>query len=122
MARSANQKLKLLLLRQYLERNSDEAHPVTTAQLLEYLASEGISAERKSIYSDIDTLRSLGYDIQLQRGRGGGYWMASRAFELSELKLLVDAVQSSSVISARTSKRIIHKLEALNLYLASEEE
>ena len=46
MARSANQKLKLLLLRQYLERNSDEAHPVTTAQLLEYLASEGISAER----------------------------------------------------------------------------
>ena len=54
MARSANQKLKLLLLRQYLERNSDEAHPVTTAQLLEYLASEGISAERKSIYSDLE--------------------------------------------------------------------
>ena len=75
--------------------------------------NQGILAERKSIYSDIDTLRSLGYDIQLQRGRGGGYWMASRAFELSELKLLVDAVQSSSVISARTSKRIIHKLEAL---------
>ena len=80
---------------------------------MQLLENQGILAERKSIYSDIDTLRSLGYDIQLQRGRGGGYWMASRAFELSELKLLVDAVQSSSVISARTSKRIIHKLEAL---------
>ena len=64
-------------------------------------------------FVDVVHVDSLGYDIQLQRGRGGGYWMASRAFELSELKLLVDAVQSSSVISARTSKRIIHKLEAL---------
>ena len=63
MARSANQKLKLLLLRQYLERNSDEAHPVTTAQLLEYLASEGISAERKSIYSDLEALQSFGLDL-----------------------------------------------------------
>ena len=85
----------------------------TVNAILQLLENQGILAERKSIYSDIDTLRSLGYDIQLQRGRGGGYWMASRAFELSELKLLVDAVQSSSVISARTSKRIIHKLEAL---------
>ena len=82
-------------------------------QLVQLLEQQGIFAERMSIYSDIDTLRSLGYDIQLQRGRGGGYWLASRTFELSELKLLVDAVQSSKVISARTSNKLIHKLEAL---------
>ena len=113
MPRAEGQKAKLLVLKQIFERKTDEEHMLSVPQLLDALEKAGMPAERKSIYSDIDTLRSLGYDIQLQRGRGGGYWMASRAFELSELKLLVDAVQSSSVISARTSKRIIHKLEAL---------
>ena len=85
----------------------------TVNAILQLLENQGILAERKSIYSDIDTLRSLGYDIQLRRGRGGGYWLASRTFELSELKLLVDAVQASKVVSARTSSKLIHKLEAL---------
>ena len=113
MPKQEGQKSKLVTLLRILEQRTDETHRLNVPQLVQLLENQGILAERKSIYSDIDTLRSLGYDIQLQRGRGGGYWMASRAFELSELKLLVDAVQSSSVISARTSKRIIHKLEAL---------
>ena len=113
MPKQEGQKSKLVTLLRILEQRTDENHRLNVPQLVQLLENQGILAERKSIYSDIDTLRSLGYDIQLQRGRGGGYWMASRAFELSELKLLVDAVQSSSVISARTSKRIIHKLEAL---------
>ena len=80
MARSANQKLKLLLLRQYLERNSDEAHPVTTAQLLEYLASEGISAERKSIYSDLEALQSFGLDlIRVRDGNITCWYIGERA-------------------------------------------
>ena len=112
MPKQEGQKSKLVTLLRILEQRTDENHRLNVPQLVQLLENQGILAERKSIYSDIDTLRSLGYDIQLQRGRGGGYWMASRAFELSELKLLVDAVQSSSVISARTSKRIIHKLEA----------
>ena len=112
MPKQEGQKSKLLTLLRILEQKTDEEHLLNVPQLVELLEQQDILAERKSIYSDIDTLRSLGYDIQLQHGRGGGYWMASRAFELSELKLLVDAVQSSSVISARTSKRIIHKLEA----------
>ncbi|MFR9066411.1 MAG: hypothetical protein ACLVJH_05185 [Faecalibacterium prausnitzii] len=113
MPKQEGQKSKLVTLLRILEQRTNENHRLNVPQLVQLLENQGILAERKSIYSDIDTLRSLGYDIQLQRGRGGGYWMASRAFELSELKLLVDAVQSSSVISARTSKRIIHKLEAL---------
>lgn len=83
MARSANQKLKLLLLRQYLERNSDEAHPVTTAQLLEYLASEGISAERKSIYSDLEALQSFGLDlIRVRDGNITCWYIGERVFQL----------------------------------------
>ena len=113
MPKQEGQKSKLVTLLRILEQRTDENHRLNVPQLVQLLENQGILAERKSIYSDIDTLRSLGYDIQLQRGRGGGYWMASRAFELSELKLLVDAVQASKVVSARTSSKLIHKLEAL---------
>lgn len=82
-------------------------------QLVELLARQGILCERKSVYSDIDALNALGYDIRLRRGRSGGYWMATRPFELAELKLLVDAVQSSRVISKASSDKLIHKLEGL---------
>ena len=113
MPKQEGQKSKLLTLLRILEQKTDEEHLLNVPQLVQLLEQQGILAERKSIYSDIDTLRSLGFDVQLQRGRGGGYWLASRTFELSELKLLVDAVQASKVISARTSRKLIHKLEAL---------
>ncbi len=111
MPKQEGQKSKLVTLLRILEQRTDENHR-HVPQLVQLLENQGILAERKSIYSDIDTLR-WATTSSCSGGRGGGYWMASRAFELSELKLLVDAVQSSSVISARTSKRIIHKLEAL---------
>ena len=114
MARSANQKLKLLLLRQYLERNSDEEHPVSTAQLLEYLASEGISAERKSIYSDMEALQSFGLDlIRVRDGNSSGWYIGERVFQLPELRLLADSVQSSRFITRRKSMELIAKLEGL---------
>ena len=113
MPKQEGQKSKLLTLLRILEQKTDEEHLLNVPQLVELLEQQDILAERKSIYSDIDTLRSLGYDIQLRRGRGGGYWLASRTFELSELKLLVDAVQACKVVSARTSSKLIHKLEAL---------
>ena len=114
MARSANQKLKLLLLRQYLERNSDEAHPVTTAQLLEYLASEGISAERKSIYSDLEALQSFGLDlIRVRDGNITCWYIGERVFQLPELRLLADSVQSSRFITRKKSLELIAKLEGL---------
>ena len=68
-------------------------HLLNVPQLVELLEAQGIRCERKSVYSDIEALGALGYDIKLRRGRGGGYFLASRTFDLAELKLLVDAVQ-----------------------------
>ena len=113
MARSANQKLKLLYLCRILMEQTDEEHPLSVQELIAQLAQYNIQAERKSIYDDLDALARFGVDVQCRKGRSPGWFVGGRDFELPELKLLVDAVQSSSVISARTSKRIIHKLEAL---------
>ena len=113
MARSEKQKLKLLYLKQILEEQTDENHPITTQQLVEQLAEMGIRAERKSIYSDMACLQEFGMDVCTAHGRGGGYFLASREFELPELKLLVDAVQSSRFLSERKSVELISKLEKL---------
>lgn len=113
MARSANQKLKCLYLRQFLLENTDEAHPVTVSQMIDYLARHDIAAERKSIYDDIDGLRSYGLDIEYRKAQDGGYFIANREFQLPELKLLVDAVQSSKFLSLRKSNELIVKLEKL---------
>ena len=110
MPKQEGQKSKLLTLLRILEQKTDEEHLLNVPQLVELLEQQDILAERKSIYSDIDTLRSLGYDIQLRRGRGGGYYMTEAPFELAELKLLVDAVYASKFITARKSKILIDKL------------
>lgn len=114
MAKSEGQKLKLLYILKFLEEYTDEAHPMTTAELISRLAAEGITCERKTIYADIAALTDFGFDImQLSNRRGGGYYMASRDFELAELKLLVDAVQSSRFITTRKSRELIKKLEQI---------
>ncbi len=113
MARQSNQKGKLLLLLDYLKRETDEDHCATTQELLSYLEQKGVSAERKSIYSDLETLADWGFDIQRQRGPKGGVYLGQREFELAELKLLVDAVQASRLLTKRKSDALIAKLEQL---------
>lgn len=113
MAKSANQKMRLLVLRELLLRETDEEHLLTIPQMLQKLEARGILVERKSLYDDIDALREAGDDVELIRGRNGGYYMASRLFEMPELKLLVDAVQSSRFITAKKSSQLIKKLENL---------
>ena len=114
MARSSFQKLKILYEMEYLLRNSDEAHPVSVAQLIAELESHGISAERKSIYDDMECLREFGLDIlQSGAGKSSGYYVASRDFELPELKLLVDSVQSSKFITQKKTLSLIKKIESL---------
>lgn len=114
MARSSFQKLKILYVMEYLLRNSDENHPVSVAQLIAELDSHGISAERKSIYDDIESLREFGLDvIQTGTGKSNGYYVASREFELPELKLLVDSVQSSKFITYKKTMTLIKKIENL---------
>lgn len=115
MAKSAGQKLKLLYIIQFLSENTDETHPVSTAEIISYLETNGIHSERKSIYDDIDKLCQFGYDIlSVQNRLGGGYYLASRNFELAELKLLVDAVQSSRFITTKKSRSLIKKIEQLS--------
>lgn len=110
MPKSANQRGKLLVLLRILQRETDEEHLLSASALIDRLAAHGISAERKSIYEGVDTLRSLGYDIVLRRGKG--YYLGARDFELPELKLLVDAVQSSKFITRRKCDVLISRLSA----------
>ncbi len=114
MARSERQKLKLLYILRMLEEYTDEEHPMTTAEIISRLEAEEINCERKTIYSDIASLIDFGYDIiQVSNRRGGGYYLASRDFELAELKLLVDVVQSSRFITTKKSRELIRKLEKM---------
>jgi len=113
MAKSANQKLKLLRLYDILLHQSDEDHPITVPELIAQLERWEIKAERKSIYDDLESLAALGVDVQSRKGRSPGWFIGQRDFELAELKLLVDAVQSSRFITKRKSDALIRKLETL---------
>jgi predicted DNA-binding transcriptional regulator YafY len=96
-----------------LMEKTDEHHPITVNEIIEELAKYDISAERKSIYSDIELLTSFGIDIICEKGRANKYFVGSRDFELPELKLLVDAVQSSKFITHKKSEELIKKIEKL---------
>lgn len=114
MARSSNQKLKPLYIMRYLLQSSDEDHPVTVNQIIGHLESLGIPAERKSIYSDLEALQVFGLDIvRVDSGRFSGYYVAGRVFELPELKLLVDSVQSSKFITHKKTAALIKKIGSL---------
>ena len=111
MPKSDNQKIKILHILDYLERNSHEGRPVKTAELISMLDREHrISCDRKTVYSDIAALQDYGVDIVALPGKNGGYYIASRNFELPELKLLIDAVQSSRYLTEKKSRELIEKL------------
>ena len=113
MPKGTNQKRKLMVLARFLQKHSDEEHPLTLGQLQEELERWNAPAERKSIYDDMEQLRQLGLDVQTRRGVGGGWFIGQRDFELAELKLLVDAVQSSRFLTQKKSSALIGKLESL---------
>lgn len=113
MAKVSVGKLKLLYILETLVRDTDQDHRKGTRELIEMLKSHGLSAERKSIYDDIETLKEFGLDIIYDKEEPAGYYLGERDFELAELKLLVDAVQSSKFITARKSEVLIRKLEKL---------
>ncbi len=111
MPKSENQKLKILYILDYLEKNSHEDHPVRAAELIAMLANRhNISCDRKTVYSDIRALQDYGVDIITIPGKKGGYYIGSRIFEASELKLLIDAVQSSRYLTEKKSHELIKKL------------
>ena len=111
MAKTSGQRAKLLRIYQLLLERTDEEHPISTQDLIDQLGREGIGAERKSIYTDMVLLQDLGVDVQQSKGKG--WFIGQRDFELAELKLLVDAVQSSRFISHKKSEALIRKLGGL---------
>jgi len=114
MAKSYGQKAKILYILRYLQEYTDDNKSITTKQILEKLAEEGITCDRKTIYSDMECLKDIGYEIEQEPTRNGGGWkLLSREFELPELKLLVDAVQSSKFITTKKSRELIKKIETL---------
>ena len=113
MAKHSNQKLKILYLMKIMEQNTDDKHGLTMGEIITALRGYGIDSERKSLYDDFDVLRTFGMDIQQRRGKEVRYHLASRDFELPELKLLVDSVQSSKFITHKKSRTLIRKIENL---------
>lgn len=114
MAKLANQKLKLLQLNKFFLENTDENNTASMNEIVDYLATLGISAERKSLYDDFEQLRAFGTEVMSIKNKNGtGYYVADRLFEVSELKLLVDAVQVAKFITDKKSRALIKKLETL---------
>lgn len=113
MARKPQQGLKILWLMKILCDETDEQHPISMADIIARLAAHGIECERKSVYSDLELLQQFGLDIVYRREQPSGYYVASRDFELPELKLLVDAVQASRFITHKKSLQLIEKLQRL---------
>lgn len=111
MSRSSNQKLKILYILKILNELTDEEHPISTNDLIKELSFYDVSAERKSIYDDIETLIDFGFDIVKISAGKNLYYMGERSLQLPELKLLVDTVQSSKFITYKKSVELIKKLE-----------
>ena len=111
MPKSDNQKLKIFYILDYLQRNSHEEHPVRASDIIAMLDRQhNISCDRKTVYSDVAALQEYGVDIVSLPGKNGGYYIASRNFDLPELKLLIDAVQSSRYLTEKKSRELIEKL------------
>lgn len=100
----------LLLLRQYLYQQTDEQHPASVTDILAFWQQHGIQAGRKSVYTDIELLQNAGMDIVCVKSSQNRYFVGQRLFELPELKLLVDAVESSRFITEKKSTALIKKL------------
>lgn len=110
----AEEKLKILYLMRILLEDTDKEHILNAAQLCSRLEEQyGIACNRKTIYGDVERLRTFGLRIRQVKGNVQGYYVDERDFELPELKLLVDSVQSSKFITVKKSEELIKKLQRL---------
>lgn len=108
MAKKENQKLKLLYLIDILNEETDESHSLSLQEIIERLCDKGVSAERKSLYSDIAILGD--YGIVVEKTSDHRYYVSTRDYELAELKILVDIIQSSQFLTAKKSRALTKKL------------
>ena len=108
-----SRKIKLLKLWEILNTETDEDHPISTVELIKRLGDEGIPVDRKILYKDIKLLQDNGYDIKCDKQRSNKYYVCFRAFDASEIRVLIDAVQASRFLSPRITKDIVGRLAAL---------
>ena len=122
MAKGSNQKMKLVYLMKLFTEKTDANHFITMSEIIDYLAQNDISAERKSTYTDIEELRQYGFLVNgFKEGGTFYYFLEKHKFEIAELKLLVDAVQSSKFITLKKSNELIKKIESFaSVYEAKE--
>ncbi len=110
MAKTEGQKLALLYIKDHLERNSNEDHPLSASELIRHLETKGLSCDRRTVYANIRALQEYGMDIEVREGGKGGFYLASGIFQTPELKLLIDAVQSARFLTKRKSRELTRKL------------
>ena len=113
MAKMPNQKLKLIYLSRIFSERTDCDHGLTISEISSALREYNISAERKSLYDDIEALKLSGMDIRVVRDTHVRYYLASRSFESAELRMLSDAIRCSKLLTERKSRELIRKLEGL---------
>lgn len=113
MPKSASQKLKPIYILEILRKHSDEENPLTANEICDLLEQVGISAERKSVYADIDALCEYGYDIIRSFTPKRGFFLASREFEEAEIYLLCDAVRTAKFITPKKTRELVTKLDAI---------
>ncbi len=115
MSRGTNQKFKFTYLMKIMQTKTDDEHGLTMAQIMQELEKYDVTAERKSIYSDFqDMTEKFGIEIiKEQSGRETYYHVGSREFELAEVKLLIDSIQSSKFITQTKSRELIKKVKGL---------
>lgn len=107
-------KIKLLRIWEILKQDSDENNPLTTNQIIEKLSESGIICDRRTLYQDISTLNSYGYEVICKKGQhSNGYYVIDRSFDVPELRILIDAVQAASFISPKKTAELTDKIAAL---------
>lgn len=109
----ADPRSRLLQIRAYMLENADAQHPVTVQELITHLECNGMTADRRTVYADIALLRGSGMKIAQHRGRNGGYYVEAREFDLPELQFLIDAVQSSRMLTQNRCDELTGKLRGL---------
>ena len=114
MPKGPKQKLKLYYLSRIMQEKTDDNHSITMPEIQDYLEDYGVTADRKSLYDDLESLRVLGLDIIGEKtGKTFSYHVGSKQFDIAELKLLVDAIQSSTFITEKKSNELIKKVTSL---------
>lgn len=104
---------RIIFVLKFLWENTDESHIANCGDILEYLQANGLPTERKTVYSDIATLKLAGFNIENLKGKNGGYYLNDRLLNVPELKILIDGVASSKFLTERKSLELISKLEKL---------